>query len=104
MKVGYIIVSHEVMVEGKPIGFLYREEPDNENDSGWRALSGEESQEYADDAANFSLYNASSVVAVDPAIAELLPCDYPASFERDLATGEFVQVAEEEDEDADDED
>lgn len=94
MRVGYIIASHEVMVLGKPIGYLYREKPDSDDDSGWRVFSGEETQEYADDPANFSMYNASTVVDVDPTIAPLLACEYPVTFERDMETGELVRVAE----------
>ena len=92
MKVGYIIASNEVMVEGKPIGYLYRERPDKDADSGWRVFSGEETQEYADEPANFAMYNASTIVEMDPAIALLLAHDYPVSFERDRATGGFVEV------------
>jgi hypothetical protein len=92
MRVGYIIASHEVMVDGKPIGYLYREEPDNEDDSGWRVFSGEETQEYADDPMNFSMYNASTVIKANPSITEFLGRDYPVTFERASDTGEFVEV------------
>ena len=97
MKIGYIIASNEVMLGGKMIGYLYREEPDNANDSGWRAFSGEESQEYADESKNFSMYNASSVVEKFPEIAALLANDYPIAFERDADSGEYVEVNDEAD-------
>ncbi|MBL9028561.1 MAG: DUF2185 domain-containing protein [Myxococcales bacterium] len=90
-KVGYIIASNEVAKQRKRVGYLYREEPDNEGDSGWRVFSGEESQEYADDAANFAMYNASTIVDIDPSIASLLDEPAPAAFERD-ASGKFVRV------------
>ena len=93
-KIGYIIASHEVTEIGKNIGYLYREEPDNEQDSGWRIFSGQESQEYADDASNFSMYNASTIVAIDPAIALLLTEDYPVAFERDPKSGRFLRIDE----------
>ena len=92
MRLGYIIASQEVMLLGKPIGYLYREEPDNENDSGWRVFSGEESQEYADDPTNFAMYNASTVVDLEPAIGAILGRDYPIAFERDSDSGEYVEV------------
>ncbi len=97
MKVGYIIASHDVMVAGKPIGYLYREEPDNENGSGWRVFSGEETQEYADIPANFSIYNASTVVEKEPTIAKLLGHEYPVTFKRDMKTGRFVELDDDED-------
>lgn len=92
MKVGYIIASHQVMVDGKRIDYCYREQPDGPNDSGWRVFSGEESQEYADDAANFSMYNASTVVDAEPSIAQILGSPYPVTFERDGKTGQFVEA------------
>lgn len=42
MNVGYIIASRQVTECGKPIGYMYREEPDDESDSGWRVFSGDE--------------------------------------------------------------
>jgi hypothetical protein len=33
-------------VDGRPVGFIYREAPDATHDSGWPFLSGSESQEY----------------------------------------------------------
>jgi hypothetical protein len=93
MKIGYIIASHEVATARKPVGYLYREEPDNVNDSGWRVFSGEETQEYADNAENFSMYNASTIVTIDPSITNLLGAPAPVAFERD-ASGEFAQVEE----------
>lgn len=82
MKLGYIIASNEVARQRKPVGYLYREEPDNENDSGWRVFSGEESQEYADDPENFAMYNAATIVAIDPSIASILDAPWPVAFER----------------------
>jgi hypothetical protein len=94
MKLGYIIASRDVTENGKHVGYLYREEPDNENDSGWRVFSGEETQEYADDPANFAMYNASTIVDLEPSIRVLLGANAPAAFERDLS-GAYVEVEDE---------
>lgn len=91
MRIGYIIASNQVAKERKPVGYLYREKPDNENDSGWRVFSGEESQEYADDAKNFAMYNAETILGIDPGIGLLLASSAPAAFERN-ASGEFVAI------------
>ena len=95
MRIGYIIASNQVMKEGRRIGYLYREIPDNPDDSGWRVFSGQECQDYVDDPLNFAMYNASTVVDRDPDIAGLLATDYPVSFERDSTTGQFCRVDEE---------
>ena len=65
---GSCIASDKITVEGLEVGFMYREEPDKESDSGWRFFSGTETQEYADDAANFMLYNVNTIANYDPAI------------------------------------
>ena len=90
---GYIIASREVAQEGKPVGYMYREEPDNENDSGWRVFSGDETQEFADDPANFAMYNASTIIELAPSIRTLLETQAPVAFERD-GSGRFVKVNE----------
>ncbi|WP_097122933.1 DUF2185 domain-containing protein [Pseudoxanthomonas wuyuanensis] len=92
MKIGYVTVSNRVMVDGRRVSYLYREEPDNEDDSGWRIFSGDETQEYAGNPANFSLYNASTLIEVEPALLEVLSADYPIAFERDEDADDFIEV------------
>ena len=93
MEVGYIIASHRVTKDGMKVGYIYREQPDNEKDSGWRVFSGDESQEYVDDPRNFAMYNASTIIKMDPEIVSLLALDYPVAFERKTISGGFVMVA-----------
>ncbi|MGF6848089.1 hypothetical protein QFZ51_003324 [Chitinophaga sp. W3I9] len=50
------IASDMITVDGGSLGYMYREEPTENADSGWRFLSGNESQEYTDDANHFSFY------------------------------------------------
>jgi hypothetical protein len=80
------------MHDGLRVGYLYREKPDNADDSGWRIFSGDETQAYADDAANFALYNASTIVELDPSLLDVLGAPYPVAFERDPATDEFIEI------------
>ena len=63
---------------------MYREEPDNELDSGWRFFSGEELPQYADIPANFSLHDVNTIANYDPDIIEFLdapPEDLPDRLE-----------------------
>ena len=62
------IASDHITVEGRPVGFMYCEEPDNKIDSGWRFLSGEESQNYLDNADNLAICDLNTIADYDPGI------------------------------------
>lgn len=57
-----------IMEDGQPVAYMYREEPDNKEDSGWRFFSGHESQEYVDDPRNTQLYAVALVAETTPGI------------------------------------
>jgi hypothetical protein len=80
---GSCIASDEITVGGKPVGYMYRQEPDNEHDSGWRFFSGAESQEYADEASNFAIYDVNTIANYDPTIVGLLQAPIGSSYGRD---------------------
>ena len=42
---GACYATDEIVVAGRNVGFMYREEPDGERDSGWRFTAGYEDQE-----------------------------------------------------------
>ena len=62
---------------------MYREEPDNELDSGWRFFSGEELPQYADIPANFSLHDVNTIANYDPDIIEFLDAPPGSAFGRE---------------------
>jgi len=97
---GSCIASDRILIDGARVGYLYREPPDNEIDSGWRFFSGDESQEYTDNASNFALYDVNTVANYDPQIIPLLDAPYGSAYERDQA-GIFVAVDAPLDPDAD---
>lgn len=84
--------TRRIMNDGQRIGYLYREEPDRDEDSGWRFMCGDESQEYMDDSGNISLVSLGAVLREDDGILELLEAPVGAAFELDRSTGEFVPV------------
>src|SRR5215831_3609540 len=81
-KRGSCLASDMITVHGHPVGFMYREEPDNELDSGWRFFAGSESQEYCDDPSNFELFDVNTIANCDPDIVPFLDADCGCSFER----------------------
>lgn len=86
------IVSRMVMEDGLKVGFMYREEPDNGADSGWRFLSGTETQKYVDNSKN-SIEVAIGVVGnLDPAILNHLDQPFGTDLERIPGTDDFRKI------------
>jgi len=88
---GSCLASDHITVDGRPVGFMYREEPDTEFDSGWRFLSGLETDAYVNDLANVGLYDVNTIANYDRAIIPLLDAPAGSAFERD-DDGRFVSV------------
>jgi hypothetical protein len=89
---GSCIASDKITVDGLPVRFMYREEPDNEIDSGWRFMSGTESGEYAEDACNFALYDVNTIANYDLGIISLLSSPIGSAFERPIDHQHFIEV------------
>jgi hypothetical protein len=88
---GSCLASDHITVDGRLVGFMYREEPDTEFDSGWRFLSGLESDAYVNDLANVGLHDVNTIANYDPDVIPLLDAPPGSAFERD-DDGHFVQV------------
>jgi len=73
---GGCLASDRITVDGMKVGYMYREEPDKDADSGWRFFSGDETQEFADNPDNFAIYEVNTICNYDPAIIPFLdaPC------------------------------
>jgi hypothetical protein len=89
---GSCYASDRITVERHPVGFMYREPPDNEIDSGWRFLSDEDDQEYVDDPKNFEIYDVNTIANYDPSIIEYLDAPVFSAFERRPEESRFVAV------------
>ncbi len=92
---GGCFATDMITVEGRKVGYMYREEPDFDGDSGWRFMAGRESPEYMDDAAIIGIYDVNVVANYDPEIIPLLDAPVGSVFEREDGTGEFVAVEDE---------
>ena len=66
------VATKEISVSGRPVGFMYREEPVFDNDSGWRFFSGDESDGYTDNPDNFTVCGIGEITASNPDILPLL--------------------------------
>ena len=91
---GGCIATDKITVEGLPVRFMYREPPDNDVDSGWRFMSGFESDDYMDDPENHAVYDVNTVANYDPSIIPLLDSPIGSAFEKPDGHDEFVRVAD----------
>lgn len=67
------IVSDMITKEGWKVGYLFRDEPlENQPDSGWRFFKGDENEEYAGDSANHHVSAINTVCSYDPDIIPYL--------------------------------
>ncbi|MCD6346883.1 MAG: DUF2185 domain-containing protein [Bacteroidales bacterium] len=91
---GYSIVSNQILEEGMQINFMYREEPVDEEDSGWRFLSGREAQDYLDDADNSKFIGVNTMANLDETIIPYLRYPKGTELARSEGDTDFVVVKE----------
>ncbi len=89
---GFCFATDRITVDAMPVGYLYREAPDHEDDSGWRFFAGDESQEYVDDPANTMLYEVNDIANYDQSIIPLLETPAPCAFARSEPGAEFESI------------
>jgi hypothetical protein len=82
-----------ITVNGARVGFMYREPPRNSQDSGWSFFSGDEPQEYANDASSLSIFDVNTIATYDRDIIPHLDAPAYSAFERDRSTGQFRPTA-----------
>jgi len=88
---GDAFATDRITVEGMRVGYMYREEPDDLLDSGWRFLSGDESDEYLDDGEHLEICDVNTIANYDPDIVPYLGAPVGTAFERREGR-QFVEV------------
>lgn len=91
---GFSIVSNQILVDGLPILFMYRESPIEEEDSGWRFLSGQEDQDYLDESENSRFIGLNTMANMDRMIIPHLNLKKGTELEREKEGDEFVELVE----------
>lgn len=88
------LATDRIMVDGCKVGYMYREEPDNDEfggyDSGWRFFAGDEDDEYANTPENIGIYKLNTICNYDEDIIPFLNAPYGSAFGRD-ENGNFVE-------------
>jgi hypothetical protein len=89
---GACFATDMITVEGYPVRFMYREAPDNASDSGWRFMSGYESDAYMGNASNHGIYDVNTIANYDPSIIAFLDAPVGSVFEKAEGQERFLQV------------
>lgn len=79
---GSCIVSNKITVEGEKIGYMYREKPSNEVDTGWRFFSGNEDDDYTNNPDNFNVFDINTICNYDDTIIPYLNSEINISYEK----------------------
>lgn len=90
--IGGVMASKLITEQKKKVRFMYREKSTSDKDSGWRIFSGFEDQDYTDNPNNTGIYNATTILKIDPSIANLLLNPVGSVFERESENSNWYEV------------
>ena len=90
---GGCLATDQITVQGRPVGYMYREKPRGSDDSGWCFTAGDESEEYMNAAENLEIYDVNTIANYDPEIIPFLDAPPGSAFARNPKTGHFEDVA-----------
>ena len=86
---GRCLATDKVVVDRQPVRFMYREAPMFADDSGWRFLAGNESDEYMENPKHQRAHDLAVVASHDPSIVPHLGAAVGAAFQKPVAGGPF---------------
>jgi hypothetical protein len=89
---GGCVATDRITVDGAPVGVMYREVSERDEDSGWVFMAGDETQDYMDEPSNMALYEVNTIANFDRTILPYLFALPGQTFERDEDTGAFVEA------------
>ncbi len=90
--IGRCLATDEITVIGRSVGYMYREEPDDKGDSGWRFFAGDESEDYVNDSQHIEIYDVNTIANYDPDIIPFLNSPIGSAFARGDQTGELTEL------------
>lgn len=91
---GTCVATNKITVDGLKVGFMYREDPEDEFDTGWRFYSGTEDDEYVENLENISIYDVNTIANFDRAIIPMLKKPIGSEWERVEGTNRFQPIVE----------
>lgn len=81
---GGCLASNRITVDGQPVGYAYREQPDANftGDSGWRFLAGDEDDAYLANPDNFHIFEVNTICNYDPTLLDIINSEIDTSFRK----------------------
>lgn len=86
---GFVLATRMLVDEKKKVRYMYREKPDNPQDSGWRFFCGDETDEYVQNPDNLGVYDINSIIQLDGDVVPYLSALPGHAFERDKVDSVF---------------
>lgn len=86
------MATDKITCGGNKVGYMYRETPDDDMDSGWRFFAGSEDQTYVDNPENLGYYHPNTIANYDPSIIPFLNAPYGTAFEWDDEEKTFKEI------------
>jgi hypothetical protein len=86
----YAFVSKRAL-EADHIGYCYRDEPENNIDSGWRFLYGDEDEDYLDNPTNSEAVYPEDMLSINPALDSILSAPVHAEFEWEDESQTYIE-------------
>ena len=89
---GYCYASKRITIDGMKVGYMYRETPEEPNDSGWRFFAGTETQEEIDNPNNIGIYDVNTIANYDASIIPYLNAESDTAFEKARCMDAFKRI------------
>lgn len=87
---GFVIATKMLVDQKKKVRYMYREQPSNPQDSGWRFFCGDEDDDYVNDPDNLAIYDINTILLIDKSIQPYLECSFGNAFEREDSNKPFA--------------
>ncbi len=84
------LATDRITVDGCKVGYMYRENPSNDMDSGWRFFEGTEEEDYINNLNNTGVYKLNTICNYDSDIIPFLKSSYGSAYIRD-ENGNFIK-------------
>jgi len=81
--IGGCLATDRIVVDGRRVGYMFRDSPINEQDSGWRFFSGDEDENYIRNDDHHGVYDVNTIANYDHDIVPFLRSEYGSHFDRD---------------------